>query len=70
MRRPERNLEVLWQRHIPQGVGTSHSDERVDAVTDLYAALETALEEARVDAYGALLDRGDLVLTLSVRPPS
>jgi hypothetical protein len=70
IRHPERQLEVIWQRHIPQGVGDATTLDgetiRVDAVTDLLLDLEQDLD--RVGAYGELLDRGDLVLTLSIRP--
>lgn len=64
-RRPEPNLNVIWQRHVPQGLGEPDGDVRVDAIADLTDALEEALDDL---AYGDLLDRGDIVLTLSVRP--
>lgn len=65
VRRPERNLEVLWQRHVPQGIGEPDSDERVDAIADLGLAVEGALEQFM--GRGAL-DAGDLVVTISRRP--
>jgi hypothetical protein len=64
-RRPESALEVAWQRHLPQGLGEPDSDERVDAIADLGLAVERALEE---HMGAGLLDRGDLVVTISRRP--
>jgi len=63
--RPERDLEVVWQRHLPQGLGEPDDDTRVDAITDLGISIERALEE---HMSAGLLDRGDLVVTISCRP--
>ena len=69
-RHPERELEVVWQRHIPAGFGApidgdlDENDARVDAVADLSTAVETALEQQSDHVLG----RGDLVVTISVRP--
>lgn len=58
-RRPEPNLEVQWQRHLNQGM---EHDEA--AVTPL------AVDVARYlfsDEAKKVLERGDLVVTISVR---
>lgn len=62
MRRPEANLTVIWQRHIPEGTGNPKSDERVDAIANLAMSVEEALESK-----SHVLDHGDLVVTISKR---
>lgn len=74
-RHPEEDLTVLWQRHLPEGLGTGNpgpgaarediqaNDVRIDAVADLGDEVAQALLE-HADA----LNEGDLVVTISRRP--
>lgn len=62
-RRPERNLEVLWQNHIPKGVGSRNPEVRTREVGLLIVAASDALV-----TYEGELDLSDLVVTISRRP--
>lgn len=67
-RRPERDLEVLWQRHIPGGYKPDTEEgegQRAVALADLGEAVSGALLTEIGDA---ALDSGDLVVTISRRP--
>lgn len=67
-RRPEKHLTVLWQRHLPQGYASGDTldadDARTDALADLAAEFESVVTDFKDE-----LDRGDLVVTISRRPP-
>lgn len=64
-RRPERKLEVLWQRHVPAGLSVTDNDAFVDAYADLIPEIEKQLDE--LDTAGRFAD-ADLVITISRRP--
>lgn len=59
----EDGLTVLWQRHLPEG-WTPDAAEYIDTITSVGADLVSALIEYQTD-----IAKGDLVVTLSRRPP-
>lgn len=65
VRRPERQLEVLWQRQIPAGLHPSDPDQFIDDYAAMMDEAELTIEAFALDGQ---FDEADLVVTISRRP--
>lgn len=67
VRHPEKDLIVLWQRHVYARWGKNDSleenDERVDQLADLAAEVEKV-----ITGFTDEMDNSDIVVTISRRP--